>query len=168
VGAIGAGEGDNLIEAGLNLFRPQQSNPFVAMPNLPQSYRDVINPNYNPATGLFAVPTVANMAGAFDTGSLGRAAAEQRKAAIAEQERLERIQRQNEIDKQVRAAQAARTAAANASAGRSYIDSYAPSSVRSSGDSYTVSNSNTGYSANFSASPSFGSGTFDTSGTFGD
>jgi len=59
-------------------------------------------------------------------------------------------------------------AAANAEAGRSYTDSYAPDSVRSSGDSYTVSNSNTGYSANFSSSPSFGSGTFDTSGTFGD
>jgi len=86
----------------------------------------------------------------------------------ARQAQLQRIQRQNEIDRQARAAQAARQAAVNASAGRSYIDSYAPSSVRSSGDSYTVSNSNTGYSANFSSSPSFGSGTFDTSGTFGD
>jgi len=102
VGAIGAGEGDNLIEAGLNLFRPQQSNPFVAMPNLPQSYRDVINPNYNPATGLFAVPTVANMAGAFDTGSLGRAAAQQR---------IDAIEAQRQAEEQRKAA-AARVAAA--------------------------------------------------------
>lgn len=49
-----------------------------------------------------------------------------------------------------------------------YTNTYAPSSTRSSGNTYTVSNSDSGYSANFSSNPSFGSGTFDTSGTFGD
>jgi hypothetical protein len=58
--------------------------------------------------------------------------------------------------------QAAAQAAANRASGNYYTDTYG------SGNNYTVSNSNTGYSANFSSNPSFGSGTFDTSGTFGD
>lgn len=49
-----------------------------------------------------------------------------------------------------------------------YYSTYAPESVRSSGSTYSVSNPTSGYSANFSSNPSFGSGVFDTSGTFGD
>ena len=97
-----------------------------------------------------------------------RIAEQARQRAAAEAARNARIEADRQAEAKRRATAAAAQAAINAAAGRSYTDSYAPSSVRSSGDSYTVTNSNTGYSANFSSSPSFGSGTFDTSGTFGD